>query len=173
MRVFFALPLQEQLKLEIDQWRNDSLPPSQNAVPAANFHITLAFIGQIKDSDIDVLYHRTDQLIKSNTFSKEALKLIDTGFWPKPGILWIGPTDWPDDLTKLAGKLQNVGRNFGAKKAKKSYRPHLTLSKKTHKPSYPIEAPKFELDYNQITLYHSISMKAGVRYTALNSWPLL
>lgn len=172
MRVFFALPLAEQLKLDIELWRTQSMPPSSQAVPSANFHMTLAFTGHIRDSDIEVLCARTDALIKSGEFKAGNLKLTVTGFWAKPGILWIGPETWPDNLTKLAHKLQNVGRNFGAKKDKKAYRPHLTLSKKIEQPSYPTVKPAFNLDYDQVILYHSISMKSGVRYMAINSWPL-
>jgi len=172
MRVFFALPVQEQLKLNIDQWRTQNMPPSSNTVPTANFHITLAFIGHIRDSDIEVLCARTDELIKSGEFKAGNLKLVDTGFWAKPGILWIGPDSWPDNLTKLASKLQNVGRNFGAKKDKKAYRPHLTLSKRMQTPSHPTIRPNFHFDYDQVTLYHSISMKSGVRYMPIDSWPL-
>ncbi|MFT7185499.1 MAG: 2'-5' RNA ligase [Pseudohongiellaceae bacterium] len=172
MRVFFALPLPEQLKLDIDQWRTHNMPPSQTTVPSANFHITLAFTGQIRDSDIEVLCARTDDLIKSAEFKAGSLKLIDTGFWAKPGILWIGPEIWPDNLTKLAHKLQNVGRNFGAKKDKKAYRPHLTLSKRIQTSTHPTTPPNFHLDYDQVTLYQSISMKSGVRYMKIQSWPL-
>jgi len=173
MRVFFALPLPEQLKLDIDQWRTHNMPPSSNTVPSANFHITLAFTGNIRDSDIEVLCTRTDDLIKSGAFKAGSLKLTETGYWAKPEILWIGPNTWSENLTKLAHKLQNVGRNFGAKKDKKAYRPHLTLSKKIQSPSHPTVQPDFHLDYDQVTLYHSISMKNGVRYLEIESWPLV
>jgi len=172
MRVFFALPLQDQLKLNIDQWRTHNMPPSSNTVPSANFHITLAFTGHIHDSDIELLCARTEDVMKSGEFKVGSLKLTETGYWSKPGILWIGPITWPDNLTKLASKLQNVGRNFGAKKDKKAYRPHLTLSKKIQNPSHPTVQPNFRLDYDQVTLYHSISMKSGVRYMEIESWPL-
>ncbi|MFT5718212.1 MAG: 2'-5' RNA ligase [Oleiphilaceae bacterium] len=172
MRVFFALPLDVTLKLQIDQWRTHNMPPSSQAVPSANFHITLAFTGHIRESDIEILCTRADELIKSKAFKADSLKLTDTGFWAKPGILWIGPETWPDNLTTLAHKLQNVGRNFGAQKDKKAYRPHLTLSKKIQQPSYPTVKPAFNLDYDQVTLYHSISMKSGVRYMEIESWPL-
>jgi 2'-5' RNA ligase len=172
MRVFFALPLPEHLKLSIDQWRTNNMPPSQNTVPSANFHITLAFIGKIRDGDIETLCSKTTELIKSGEFEAQSLELIDTGFWAKPGILWIGPETWPDDLTKLANKLQNIGRNFGAKKDKKGFRPHLTLSKRIQTSTHPTAQPNFHLDYDQVTLYQSISMKNGVRYMELESWHL-
>jgi len=172
MRVFFALPLQEQLKLDIDQWRMHNMPPSSNAVPSANFHITLAFTGTIRDSDKELLCTRADEVMKSEEFKVGSLKLIETGYWAKPEILWIGPNTWPENLTKLASKLQNVGRHFGAKKDKRAYRPHLTLSKKIQTPCYPTAQPSFHLSYDQVTLYHSISMKNGVRYVEIECWPL-
>ena len=173
MRVFFALPLKEQLKLEIEQWQINNLPPSSYTMPTANFHITLAFIGSIRDSDLGLLFERTDEVLKNGDFNIGNLNLIETGFWAKPGILWIGPNTWSENLTKLAHKLQNVGRNFGAKKDKKAYRPHLTLSKKIQSPSHPTVQPDFHLDYDQVTLYHSISMKNGVRYLEIESWTLV
>jgi 2'-5' RNA ligase len=172
MRVFFALPLPEKLKLEIDQWRLHNMPPSSNAVPSANFHITLAFTGTIRESDIELLCARTNELMKTGEFKTGCVKLIETGYWAKPEILWIGPNVWPENLTKLAHKLQNVGRNFGAKKDKKPYQPHLTLSKKILTPSYPTVQPSFHLNYDQVCLFHSIPMKNGVRYSEMESWPL-
>ena len=172
MRVFFALPLPDQLKLDIDQWRTHNIPPSSSSVPFANFHITLAFTGNIRESDTELLCTRTDEVMTAGNFKTGSLDLIETGYWAKPEILWIGPNTWPDELTKLAHKLQNVGRNFGAKKDKKAYRPHLTISKKIQNPSYPTIQPNFALDYKQVTLYHSITMKSGVRYLELESWAL-
>jgi len=173
MRVFFALPLKEQLKLDIEQWQINNLPPSSHSVPTANFHITLAFTGTIRDSDLGLLFERTDEILKTGDFKTGSLKLIETGFWAKPEILWIGPKVWPENLTKLANKLQNVGRNFGAKKEKKAFRPHLTLSKKSSAPSCPTSPPDFNLQYDQIVLYQSIPIKSGVKYVDIQSWPLM
>jgi len=172
MRVFFALPLLDKLKLEIEQWRTNNLPPSSYAVPTANFHITLAFTGNIRDGDLELLCERADKILSTNSYMTGSLQLIETGFWAKPEILWIGPKNWPEDLTKLSNKLQNISRDFGAKKEKKAYRPHLTLSKKIQTPSHPTSPPNFSLQYDRVVLYHSIPMKNGVKYVDIHHWPL-
>lgn len=172
MRVFFALPLEESLKLEIDQWRQKNMPPSLNHVPIVNFHVTLAFIGKIRDSDLDTLCQRTDEMLDQNEFYTGSFDITETGYWAKPGILWIGPKHWPESLNNLSMKLSNVGRNFGAKKDRKTYRPHVTLSKRCMTPCYPTKEAHFHMTYQQIGLYHSVPVGNGVRYEEVQSWPL-
>jgi hypothetical protein len=36
--------------------------------------------------------------------------------WHKPGIYWLGPKKWPEQLSRLAQKLNSLGSVAGAKR---------------------------------------------------------
>ena len=55
MRTFFGLEPNAQSKLAIETWRDKALPGLSGAVPTVNFHITLAFLGNIESADIESL----------------------------------------------------------------------------------------------------------------------
>ena len=50
MRVFFGLELDASTTLAIADWRDRQLACAGRPVPPANFHITLAFIGELPES---------------------------------------------------------------------------------------------------------------------------
>jgi 2'-5' RNA ligase len=55
MRAFLGLSPDVKTKLAIELWRNKAFPCFYAPVPAANFHITLAFLGQISPKQLDAL----------------------------------------------------------------------------------------------------------------------
>ena len=55
MRLFLALDINQQDKGAIDAWRSEFISTNAKAVPANNFHITLSFIGQREEEDLEAL----------------------------------------------------------------------------------------------------------------------
>ena len=77
MRAFFAIEPPAQIKLAIDSWREKALPTFVKAVPPANFHITLAFLGQVNDVQLESLIQQSDALASISGF---ALSLDHLGY---------------------------------------------------------------------------------------------
>ena len=58
MRAFFALEIEPEIQYAIEKWRDRTMLPAGRAVPAANFHITLHFLGSIDSSTTGAAVHR-------------------------------------------------------------------------------------------------------------------
>lgn len=179
MKLFFALDLPASLKVQIDNWRDATYKVLGAGVPAENFHITLAFLGECPAAKVESLTSAAAD-IQAPTF---AVQLNELGFWHKPGIVWLGATTAPDSIFALAKKCRAIAgaqqlfpKNNGANK---TYTPHLSLWRnQTSVPSAPLVAPNFELCCDSFSLFESVAVQrgnksgAGVRYRALASWPL-
>ncbi|MDZ7684219.1 MAG: RNA 2',3'-cyclic phosphodiesterase [Gammaproteobacteria bacterium] len=170
MRLFFGLEIDPGTCLEIAGWRERMLPPLERPVPARNFHITLVFLGDVAPACREMLEFEALDV----TGSPFELTIDELGYFPKPGILWMGPTRVPDALSRLARETGSVARRAGIRPAKRDYHPHLTLARRCRVPppasSLP---PDFQLAFTHFTLFESITAKTGVHYQPLASWPLV
>jgi 2'-5' RNA ligase len=170
MRLFFALAPSGQDKLAIDNWRQKALPGFNKPVPAANFHITLAFLGQTMSGQLDALSHKVDRLILPPVF---AVHLTHVGYWPKPKALWLGCEQIAASHTTLANELNKVSLSVGISLQKRDYRPHLTLVRKCQEnPPAPLIEPSFCMEFSEFHLFESLSTTKGVMYQRRCSWSL-
>ncbi len=173
LRLFFGLDIPAGTALAAADWRDRHLPAIGRAVAPANFHITLAFIGEVPAAGLDALCQDTDQwLARSGTGPAEIL-LDEVGYWPAPGIYWLGPRQWPPELDRLAEGLGRVAQRAGGRRDRRRYRPHLTLFRGCREaPPAPAWPPSLRLAYDAVTLFESRRGRGGVQYDAIADWPL-
>ena len=94
-------------------------------------------------------------------------------FWPKTGIVWIGPSTWPKQLDRLANSHRNAAASIGAKKARNSFQPHVSLTRGVETFLNPPEPPHIELNIKNVVLYESFNTEApSMAYRAVERWPL-
>jgi 2'-5' RNA ligase len=173
MRVFFGLELDGATALEIANWRERQLACAGTPVPPANFHITLAFLGALDDPAIERLCLSVDNWLAQSALPSATLQLDTTGYWPKPGIFWLGPLAWPEQLTRLAQKLGSLGSAAGAKRDRNPFQPHITLYRQcSAPPPAPALAPSITMRYAGFALFVSRQGKRGVSYHVLQDWDL-
>jgi 2'-5' RNA ligase len=142
-------------------------------VPPANFHITLAFIGEMAPSSLERLCQAVDSwMVRADTAGAE-LALDRTGYWPRPGIYWLGPGRWPASLSALATRLRQLATSAGARRDRNVFTPHITLFRNCQAaPAAPAEVPAIALCYRHFTLFESRQGKSGVSYHPLQHWEL-
>jgi 2'-5' RNA ligase len=173
MRLFFALEPPTELAIKISDWRDQHLRQIGRPVPAANFHITLAFLGELGEQQLERLCQETDELLQRREFSGASLVLNQLGYWHKPGICWLGPENWPSSLTKLARGLEERGTALGCKRKRSQYQAHLTLSRGCQTPPpAPATVPEFLWDYQRFCLMESHQGRQGVSYQPIAEWTL-
>ena len=196
MRCFIGLDLSATEKLALDSWRQQALPevmPRQwvksesprsrksanqrssqgpglpYAVPAANFHITLSFLGEINHRQHEALIYELDQLV-SEPFS---LTLDATGLWNGPKILFAAPTETPKALSELAKQSRKAARKAAIEVESRDYKPHVTLVRKaTSSLPLPLYSPNVDVHVSAFHLFESVSTPQGVTYPIRQSWPL-
>ncbi len=170
MRLFFGLATPPETAVAIADWRDRRFPASGRPVPAANLHITLAFLGDISEHRLERLCGAVDTLAPTGPL---AVELDRVGYWPRTGICWLGPCQWPGAMDSLAAKLGGIGTAQGGKRSRRRYTPHITLYRGCEvPPPAPLEAPAFRLTFDHFHLYESRRDARGAVYSSLESWDL-
>jgi 2'-5' RNA ligase len=172
-RTFFALEIPAATAIQLADWRDRQLGAAGRTVPPANFHITLAFMGELSGGALERLCLAVDEWVSRNAPPGGEISLDRTGFWSRPGIYWLGPSRWPDSLNRLADKLRSLGNTVGARRDRKRFQPHITLLRScTVAPPAPAVMPAFNLAYSDFALLESRQGRSGVSYHPLQQWNL-
>jgi len=177
MRTFFALDLSPRLKLDIERWRELSLPDSNARIPTANFHVTLCFNGKTSQQQLceleSAVQELTQELSQEHKMAPFSLHFNEFGYFTKPGIAFIGCNNVPDPLMELNQQLERISRQQGLSIERRPYVPHISLFRRlTTPPPSPVMEPNFTLEATSFTLFESVTQKEGVRYQSIFEWPL-
>ena len=128
MRVFVAVTLNDDVKDAIweTQDRLWSRVQSGRATDPENFHLTLAFIGDVPPSKFSKI-RRAMELAADGGFE---LRFGELGRFRRTGgdIWWLG-VEKNEKLTALATKLQAHLRDYGFDIEEREFSPHLTLGR--------------------------------------------
>jgi len=169
-RVFFALWPSDSVRDEISNIFNKSIyAASQGQVyNADNLHLTLHFLGGLTSSQLECAMRQAAQV----QIEKFELLLDGFGSFERAKILWLGPTDVPNQLTSLHAKLANALDVCDVPIESRVYRPHLTLMRKFKgfKESQVLTKVLWSVD--KFALLESISTKKGVEYRPLKFYSL-
>ncbi|NMP15683.1 RNA 2',3'-cyclic phosphodiesterase [Thalassotalea sp. Y01] len=172
MRLFFALSPSQDKKQQIEQWRQQHIASLGRPVQSANYHVTLAFIGQVTPSQLPSLI-----ALANNIDSPPIHMTLNTlQCWPKPKVLFLGCQHSDTPIYQLAEQLQQGCRQLGFDIIERQYVPHLTLCRNTaHLPDVDdkiIKTLNLSLSFFDFCLYQSVSSEQGVRYDVLHRWLL-
>lgn len=173
MRLFTALEINTADRQAIYNWADRYLMLPAKQVAHTNYHVTLAFFGEIKNESIESLAEQLDLLHANTPINSFTLRLDQVAFWPKTGIIWIGPRNWPQTLTKLAASHASIGSRYGAKKSHRQYQPHISLTRGADSLSPPLLEPEIDIAITHVTLYESQRNASGkIDYQSVERWPL-
>nr|WP_314479796.1 RNA 2',3'-cyclic phosphodiesterase [uncultured Pseudomonas sp.] len=166
-RLFFALPVGDAQRRDVAQWRRGLALRSGKPVPAANFHVTLAFLGNVDAAQVPSVCAAVDQLALPDKAPRLVLDRLQV--WQKVGALVLEAQSTPAALLQLVYGLQQALLPLGIEVADRMFRPHLTLSRQFR--GQPPEAgtpPEFFLSAREMVLYES---RKGA-YQPLARWAL-
>jgi len=125
MRLFVALQLPEDIQQKVATLRGGI--PEARWIPEGNAHITLAFIGEVPNSeisDISVALGRIEHL-------EFQLQLEGVGVFgnsKRPRVLWAG-VSVTEPLQRLQQKISSALENAGFQFEDRRFKPHVTLSR--------------------------------------------
>ncbi len=170
MRLFFALWPDKDTQ---QQW-HDTLaayvkPLGGHRVPAANLHLTLAFLGEVPGTRINTLLRLGDDL----SHEPFTLRLDRIESWKKPGLACLRPADEPAALLRLAGQLQTGLQREGFVTEARRFKPHVTLARQVIIPSDSLPVwPVLEWPVTSLALVRSERTPEGSHYHCVGQWPL-
>jgi len=167
-RLFFALWPDEGVRATLDQSAGELLGKRVKRVVASNLHITLAFAGSVSGAVRSCLEAAADDI----HVPRFELCIDRVGHWPRPRILWAGPTHIPGELWSLAGALRQTLEDCGIETGTRPFHPHVTLARKVSKCPEGAGFPPLHWSISHFSLVESVTDPAGVRYRVLRSWTL-
>lgn len=166
-RLFFALPVSDAQRRALAQWRRGLNLRSGKPVPAANFHVTLLFLGDVDAAQVPAICAAVDQLTLPAAAPRLLLDRLQV--WQRASALVLEAQQTPAALLHLVYGLQQALLPLGVEAASRDYRPHLTLARDFRgQPPEASSPPDFFLAARHFTLYES---RKGA-YWPLAQWPL-
>lgn len=173
MRLFTALEIRPEDRKQIFSWVDSYLLLPSEQVAQTNYHITLAFFGNMQDQNIEPLIDHLTSINERSPLSAFRMSLDQVAFWPKTGIIWIGPRSWPKALSRLAASHASAGTRYGAKKSNRPYQPHVSLTRGAQEMQPPLQDPAIDLQLSNVTLYESQqSSRSKIEYHPIERWTI-
>ena len=164
-RLFFALEPGDGVRNAVGHLQN-SLGLEARAVPKANFHVTLAFLGMQHAEVIPVVSDVASRL----EFSPCEVTLDCLGRFKRAGVMWLGASEVPDALCQFQQDLVDSLLEAGVGYDRKPWKFHLTLYRKMRKPPPTMDPVAIRWRLNGFSLVESVSVRNGVEYHTIGHW---
>ena len=163
-RLFVALWPDAKVRRELTilQARPEIREAGGRRVPAKNIHMTLQFLGDVDASQQEALEARLAEFV----FEPVTLILDRMGYWPGPGILWLGPRKMPRALSGTVQRLSNQLRVLGYRVDRRSFKAHVTLARGARAAKHFAFSPVTWYAQTMV-LAASERLPEGARYTVI------
>ena len=170
LRLFFAATPDPVVREQIAAVSQSlSLEPGARRVPRENYHMTLAFVGDVSVSQLPVLLE-VGAAQKERAFS---VTFDAYEYWPKPGVIVAAARLIPDGLRRLWRQFHiDLAAHSWALESKQ-LRPHVTLARKVSQPAVLQAMSAFEWRVRDFCLMCSDTSGSQPAYTVVDTWQLL
>jgi 2'-5' RNA ligase len=168
-RLFFALPVDPGVAAALAPLARDVAQQcGGRAVPEANLHATLAFLGAVAQAAMPRLKSIADML----PHAAFEVSLDTLGSFGHAQVAWIGASRMPDAVTQLHAALSAGLAADGFTIDTRPYHLHVTLARHCRRPLPGTAIAPLGWRIDRIVLFESVTAGAGPRYDALATWPL-
>lgn len=159
-RLFYALWPDDATRSHLTRLQESVIGRKVNP---ANLHLTLAFLGNQTPSLIPALARLVDTL-PDQSFT---VGIDRYGFFSKPRVAWVGPSETPSPLVELHQMLLNALNEAQVPlKAEGKFTPHVTLARDANRLDEPL-VPMIPWKVGRIMLIQSLQVKGGVFYSPI------
>ncbi len=169
MRAFIALELPEDFKEDLAAMtRVLSSAVEGRFIPRENYHVTLAFLGDIDEAQAhDVMDAMDEACVGMPRIPLRADRLGKFGR-SSDATLWLGLAPDPA-LIRIANQMREALRAQGFALDDKPFLPHITLARRTCLPkgALPELAFPHSCDATHVTLFKSTLSHEGAQYKPL------
>jgi 2'-5' RNA ligase len=138
-------------------------------VPKRNYHITLAFLGNVETEQLSCLCERAAGV----ACPPVSLNFDTLGQFRRSGILWLGCSETPASLLQLYHDLGQALIPCGFQPESRRFQSHVTLYRRFQGrlPDVAIRPVRWEVEGFHLVLSESID--DGVRYQSIATFPRL
>jgi 2'-5' RNA ligase len=168
-RLFFALWPSDDLRARIERETQALvIQAGGRPIPAANFHITLVFIGEVSGPQVGAA-RAAAGAVAAPSFSL-SLNMLES--WTGADVLVYSGECPPPALGVLVDRLRISLLQQQFKLQRQTFKPHVTLVRKLPRklPKQPL--PRLEWPVKEFVLVESRAGPLSSEYTVIGHWPL-
>jgi 2'-5' RNA ligase len=168
-RLFFASWPGDERRTKLDAMlRKVAWASGGRRVPAANYHLTLAFLGAVPAARLPAIRAMAATL-RAAAFD---LRLDRLEYLRRSRVLCLTASSVPDAAQSLVGALWQKLATLGFKPDVRPFMAHLTLVRKVERPPTNQTVEPLDWRVDALSLVESVTAPAGPVYTPLATWPL-
>ena len=136
IRTFIAVEISRDVRSNLERWIR-SLQPKVNGVKwveTHHLHVTLKFLGDVAPDHLPEITDTVSQAAAQ--VEPFTLEFFGSGAFPNakaPRTLWVGCRNGAEQLTRLAGTIDEALMQLGFPKESRPFSPHLTIGRAKHK----------------------------------------
>ena len=168
MRVFFALMPPPAPRAALAAAAAGAPLPQGRRVPAANLHVTLAYVGEV-DAAVRARCERAAATLDGEAFD---LDFDHVGCFERARVAWLGLAHTPPALTALVADLRAALAAAALPFDPKPFRCHLSFARDARAVPLPQRLAPVRWPVHEFALVESLSGSAGMRYETRAKWPL-
>lgn len=178
MRLFFALPLPDDVRRKLAALRADV--GKARWTPEEQLHLTLRFVGEVEPETASELISCVEREVPTWPAVRFALRGVGTfGGIPRARVVWAA-IDPPDAVRDVAASIERAVVSAGLEPETRPFRPHVTLARITRADTarlsaFVVKHASFETDafgIDEVILYRSKLGPSGAVHEALHRFPL-
>jgi RNA 2',3'-cyclic 3'-phosphodiesterase len=175
LRLFFALWPDDAMRQTLAAAAAPTVAEVDGeSVPAANFHVTLAFLGAVQGQT----FVRLVEAGGRDRHPRVELVFDQIEFWVKPKVLVAMPSLVPAAAISIVDRLWGRMSPLGLERELRPWQPHLTLVRRVRR--RPPDHLRLEAATGnrrstagwKLALVESVTHAEGPRYKPLAEWPL-
>jgi 2'-5' RNA ligase len=141
MRAFVAIDLPDAIHAALGRQQQEFRSACRDArwTRPEGIHLTLKFLGEISDAQVEKVAAALSDLGKFEPFP---IEVKGFGFFPnghRPRIFWVG-VEAPPSLAELAARVEASMEKLGFPREQRGFSPHLTLAR------FPVPRPQPALE---------------------------
>ena len=172
-RIFFALwpeqATRDALKKTTHTDITHYLKTNQaRKVPVHNWHLTLAFVGNVSDETVAGCLQQGSQIV-ADSFS---LTLNRFAYFEQPQVVWLGCDQIPNAWYDLVNRLNEVLAVCGYQPDRNHPLPHMTVLRKAKQPMAVTQFKPVTWKVSEFALIESTTTDKGTHYSVVQHWPL-
>lgn len=143
-------------------------------VRADNLHVTLAFLGSVREGQMAALAEIARQAAGQPPGSEPALVLAfdRLEYWRAAQLLCALPAQAPEAVSALARRLQDLLAAGGFAPDLKPFRPHVTVVRKVSRAGRFASMPQVVWSFTELALIESRTRPDGALYSVVEFFPL-
>lgn len=133
VRAFMAIEISGEIRRRIDEALRPlrALAPGVKWVDPENFHLTLRFLGELPEADVESI--RSLMKARFEGAPAPAFRVVNIGKFPEHGhgvkVIWAGLQGELKALRSLWERAQTCARELGLQKDEHDFSPHVTVGR--------------------------------------------